>query len=115
MVPLPRGTFGAAWQAGIRGLSSGSLGINQVALDYGEWTLPNGVQSAFLHHVRYNDSSSTDLYGIRLDGAELLLDTVNSYNPYPAPNGGVHSELHQSRMASGLGIYKHLVIELAKV
>jgi len=52
IAPLPAGMYGPTWQAGVRGLSSGSATINQVATDYFEWTLSTGAQSAFcIKHV----------------------------------------------------------------
>ena len=82
IVAVNEGAWGPTWQTGIRPLSSAGVGINGVSLDYIVWDMPTGTQSAFLHQLCWNDSSSTDVYGIRPDGTEMWVNAFNSHNPF---------------------------------
>ena len=107
MSPLATDTWGPTWGS-VRPMSSALVGINAVPSAIATFFVPIGCKSVFLNQICWNDGNSIDVYGLKSDGSQSWLNTVNCHNPFVASAGTLLSGDHQSCIASGLGNFSQI-------
>ena len=107
MSPLATDTWGPTWGS-VRPMSSALIGINAMSTAIATFDLPTGCQSVFLNQICWNDGNSADVYGLKADGSQFWLNTVNCHNPFVASSGTLLSGNQQSCIASGLGSFTQI-------